>query len=157
MLNFKTRRLAKLPDEAQKDYKKLMPDPPKHSIPKDQTRLKLPEVSDNLACILHRPSVVYTDMNNHVNNTAYLTWIVDSIPNEVLQNYIIAQYEVDYKAEAVLGAPSSTAILRVQKRLLFFADLGNLLPSHASPSCMAAICRSTPVKWQHLFVAQSKR
>ena len=104
MLNFKTRRLSKLPDEAAEDYRKLMPDPPQHSITKEQTRLKLPEVSDKAECRLHTPSSVHTDMNNHVNNTAYLTWILDSIPADVQEQCILAQYEVDYKAEALLGA-----------------------------------------------------
>ena len=118
MLNFKTRRLSKLPDEAAEDYRKLMPDPPQHSIPKEQTRLKLPEVSDKAECRLHTPSSVHTDMNNHVNNTAYLTWILDSIPADVQEQCILAQYEVDYKAEALLGAQTPTGQVHIANQLV---------------------------------------
>ena len=104
MFNYKTRRLGRMPKEAGESYAKLMPDPPVHCIEKDETRLKLPELPDGCPVVHHRGSPVYMDMNNHLNNTAYLTWILDSIPDNVLSSKVLAQYEVEYKAEGVAGA-----------------------------------------------------
>jgi acyl-CoA thioesterase FadM len=105
MVNFVTRRLSKMPDEISEQYKQLMPDPAQHTIEASETRLKLPPLSDAVACRPHWPSTVHMDMNNHVNNTAYLTWILDSMPMDVTEGWRLAQYEVDYKAEAKSGAP----------------------------------------------------
>lgn len=104
MFNFKTRRLSKMSDDMRERYAQLMPVPPKHSIAEDQTKQKIPEVPEGTAAIAHTASPVHMDMNKHVNNTAYLTWILDSIPSDVQAQGVLAQYEVDYKAEGVAGA-----------------------------------------------------
>lgn len=92
-----------MPKEASEDYAKLMPDPPLHCIDAEETRLKLPHLPEGCASVQHKGSPVYMDMNNHLNNTAYLTWILDSIPDDVLNNKVLSQYEVEYKAEGVAG------------------------------------------------------
>lgn len=44
------------------------------------------------------------DMNNHVNNTRYAQWILDSLPVEVLRAGVnLHGYEVNFLAEAKLG------------------------------------------------------
>ena len=119
MLNFKTRRLSKMPDDIMEQYKKAMPKPPQHAIPQEEARLKLPEASDSVACIEHRPRAVHKDMNGHVNNTAYLTWILDSMPEELMDSHSIAQYEVDYKAEAQAGVSMTNSASKNMRRSLF--------------------------------------
>ena len=104
MFNYKTRRLGRMPKHAREDYERLMPDPPEHSIDVAETKLRLPEVTGAVPLARHTASLVYMDMNKHLNNAAYLTWILDSIPEEVLRTRVLAQYEVDHKAEGVAGA-----------------------------------------------------
>lgn len=104
MFNYKTRRMGRMPKQAREDYEALMPDPPQHSIDAAETRLKLPELTGDVAFSRHTASPVYMDMNKHLNNAAYLTWILDSIPDELLSTRILVQYEVDYKSEGVAGA-----------------------------------------------------
>lgn len=111
MINFKTRRLAKIPDSIKEEYHKLMPDPPKHCINPSEARLRLPELGDIPSWRDHRTSAVHMDMNDHVNNTAFLTWVLDSIPDEVQQTCMLAQYEVDYKAEGKHGVPCPHLLL----------------------------------------------
>lgn len=103
MVNYVTRRLSKMPDAARQDYEQLMPDPPRACIDAAETRHKLPAPSSD-ACVRHTASPVHMDMNNHVNNTAYLTWLLDSMPPELQTDCVLAQYEVDYKAEVSAGA-----------------------------------------------------
>lgn len=104
MFNYKTRRMGRMPKDAREAYESLMPDPPQHSIDAAETRLKLPELTGNVPLSRHTASPVYMDMNKHLNNAAYLTWILDSIPDELLSTRILVQYEVDYKAEGIAGA-----------------------------------------------------
>lgn len=43
------------------------------------------------------------DLNNHVNNTSYMDWIVESLPKEILMDYIILEIEINYLAEVFYG------------------------------------------------------
>jgi acyl-ACP thioesterase len=44
------------------------------------------------------------DMNNHVNNTKYAQWILDSLPVDTLRSGVnLHGYEVNFLAEARLG------------------------------------------------------
>ena len=107
LLNYKTRRLGKMPEDILYFYRQHMPQAEQRTIPIEETKLKLPASSEGVQCSMHTPSDVHTDMNDHVNNTAYLTWILDSIPDAVQETHMIAQYEVDYKAEARKGVHCS--------------------------------------------------
>lgn len=110
MVNFKSRRLSKMPDAIKQDYQQLMPDPPKSCFIAAETRLKLPAAESITSWSEHVAAQVHMDMNAHVNNTAYLTWILASLPADLQENHVLAQYEVDYKAEGQLGAaPCHTA------------------------------------------------
>lgn len=112
MFNYKTRRIGRMPKEAREAYEALMPDPPQHSIAAEETRLKLPDGGGDAETTRRTASPVYMDMNKHLNNAAYLTWILDSIPDELLSTRILVQYEVDYKAEGVAGAPRVARVCR---------------------------------------------
>ncbi len=39
------------------------------------------------------------DSNNHVNNTKYLEWIIESIPEDVYQRSTLSEFEIQYKKE----------------------------------------------------------
>jgi medium-chain acyl-[acyl-carrier-protein] hydrolase len=43
------------------------------------------------------------DLNNHVNNTSYMDWIIESLPKEILMDYIILEIEINYLAEVFYG------------------------------------------------------
>jgi acyl-ACP thioesterase len=102
MVNYLTRRLARLPEDIRQKYTDLMPDPPRSCIPADEARLRLlsPSSTDY---VRHSATPVHMDMNGHVNNTAYITWILDALPDDLQNDFALAQYEVDYKAEVQAG------------------------------------------------------
>lgn len=60
----------------------------------------LEELSDNKSFHVRLSDI---DMNNHVNNTSYLDWIIESLPEDILLNYTLESCEIGYKAEAVFG------------------------------------------------------
>lgn len=39
------------------------------------------------------------DLNQHVNNTRYAQWILDSIPRELHRKFLVEEYEVNFLAE----------------------------------------------------------
>lgn len=110
ILNYVTRRIGKMPDAVRQDYEQLAPDPPRACIDPKETRLKLPAPAGD-ACVRHKASPVHVDMNGHVNNTAYLTWLLDSLPPQLQTECLLMQYEVEYKAEASAGAALSGSAL----------------------------------------------
>lgn len=43
------------------------------------------------------------DTNNHVNNTKYLEWMLESLPEEAQRNFILRDFEILYKKETTYG------------------------------------------------------
>ncbi|MBU5426336.1 hypothetical protein KQI41_07900 [Tissierella pigra] len=43
------------------------------------------------------------DYNNHVNNTKYLSWVLETIPEDIYENCQLSEFELLYKKEAVYG------------------------------------------------------
>jgi acyl-ACP thioesterase len=48
-------------------------------------------------------SVSDTDMNKHVNNIKYLQWVIESIPDEIIDNYYLYSIDGRFIAEAQNG------------------------------------------------------
>ncbi len=44
------------------------------------------------------------DTNDHVNNARYIEWILETIPAEIDNNYILTDLEIEYKKETKYGA-----------------------------------------------------
>jgi acyl-ACP thioesterase len=44
-----------------------------------------------------------TDMNKHVNNIRYLQWVIESIPDEIINNYYLYSIDGRFIAEAQYG------------------------------------------------------
>jgi medium-chain acyl-[acyl-carrier-protein] hydrolase len=43
------------------------------------------------------------DWNRHVNHTVYIEWAVETVPRDILVNFVPAEIEVDFRGEALLG------------------------------------------------------
>lgn len=43
------------------------------------------------------------DMNNHVNNTKYSQWILDTIPIEYHRSFVVKEFDINFISEAKLG------------------------------------------------------
>ena len=51
------------------------------------------------------------DYNNHVNNTKYLSWIIESMTEDIYKDYRLADFEIIYKKEIKYGDVVSTGYL----------------------------------------------
>ncbi len=45
------------------------------------------------------------DLNGHVNNVSYISWVLESSPEEILKNFRCHTLEIQYRAEAFYGKP----------------------------------------------------
>ncbi|MBN2281048.1 MAG: acyl-[acyl-carrier-protein] thioesterase [Candidatus Marinimicrobia bacterium] len=43
------------------------------------------------------------DLNNHVNNTKYAQWILDTIPFEYHKTHVVKEFEINFTSETMLG------------------------------------------------------
>lgn len=43
------------------------------------------------------------DFNGHVNNTRYIAWILDNVPEEILCDYELKEFDIIYKKEVLNG------------------------------------------------------
>jgi acyl-ACP thioesterase len=96
MIDIETRRplkrgVSELDEYFRTDYR----------LPFDAPKIVLHEGQQNLATFQVRNSDL--DLNEHVNNTRYAQWILDSIPMEWHRAYLLHEYEVNFIAETRSG------------------------------------------------------
>ncbi|PWA90340.1 Acyl-ACP thioesterase [Artemisia annua] len=98
MMNKETRRLSKYPDEVRAELEQYYLDTP--PILEDDTKNDM-ELDKSVEYV--RKGLLATwkdlDMNQHVNNVRYLGWILESVPNQVQENYELASMTLEYRRE----------------------------------------------------------
>lgn len=67
--------------------------------------LKIPKIAIPETCTTAVRDVLYSDIdcNQHVNNTVYLRWLIDSYPIDFLQNNELKEIIINYTQQARLG------------------------------------------------------
>ena len=61
--------------------------------------------------------VRYTDIdsNNHVNNTKYIDWAIETLPEDIVNNYVLDEVKVTFEKECKYGRRSKS-IYRCKSR-----------------------------------------
>lgn len=116
MVNTKTRRLAKMPQEMIDKFRRFTPSDPRLSCPGHSLTEKLPDIDESREVIPGPVQVVRRsdiDMNGHVNNVIYLAWALETVPADVYQRYRLTEVEVEYKAECNYGDVVESVAQRV--------------------------------------------
>ncbi|KAM7271531.1 hypothetical protein ACFE04_030745 [Oxalis oulophora] len=98
MMNEVTRRLSKMPEEVRAEISSLFIE--KHAINKDvpEKIVKL----DNKAKYSNsdlKPKRSDLDVNQHVNNVKYITWLLETIPDQFLASHQLYGITLEYKRE----------------------------------------------------------
>ena len=96
MMNFDSRkpvRLDRFIPQEQMDHQK--------SVPDDFSRLTLLQEFDEKISFKVRMQDI--DFNNHVNNSVYIGWAIEAVPETVLQKQRLKQIEVNYINEISHG------------------------------------------------------
>lgn len=58
------------------------------------------QVHNNIDFKVRRSDI---DYNNHVNNTKYLLWILEAVPDNIYKEYMLYEFEIIYKKEIKYG------------------------------------------------------
>ncbi|KAF6166369.1 hypothetical protein GIB67_034920 [Kingdonia uniflora] len=126
MMNQDTRRLQKVIDDVRDEYLIYCPKTLRLAFPEeDNSSLKkIPKLEDSaqyskLGLVPRRADL---DMNQHVNNVTYLGWILESIPQEIIDTHELQKITLDYRRECqqddmVDSFSSSESVLEVLPEL----------------------------------------
>ncbi|KAJ4867638.1 hypothetical protein Rs2_50820 [Raphanus sativus] len=93
MMNRVTRRLQKVSDDVRDEH--LM------FCPKEPSLKKIPKLEDQAqySIIGLKPRRADLDMNHHVNNVTYIGWLLESIPQEIVDTHELQVITLDYRRE----------------------------------------------------------
>jgi medium-chain acyl-[acyl-carrier-protein] hydrolase len=61
------------------------------------------------------------DLYNHVNNAKYIEWILDSFPGEMHREFAVAEFEINFLAEARIGDEAAIHTEKLKDAPLAFA------------------------------------
>lgn len=103
MMNQDTRRLQKVSDEVRDEYLVFCP---------RELRLAFPEVNNNSLRKIAKledpaqhsrlgltPRRADLDMNQHVNNVTYIGWVLESMPQDIIDTHELQTITLDYRRE----------------------------------------------------------
>ncbi|XP_023520826.1 palmitoyl-acyl carrier protein thioesterase, chloroplastic-like [Cucurbita pepo subsp. pepo] len=118
MMNQQTRRLSKMPDEVRAEISPWFIE--KHAIKEDAPE-KISKLDDKAKYMNSnlKPKRSDLDMNHHVNNVKYLRWMLETIPDHVLESHQLSSIILEYRRECAssdivqsLCEPENDGILR---------------------------------------------
>ncbi|ERM97949.1 hypothetical protein AMTRI_Chr06g195300 [Amborella trichopoda] len=103
MMNQDTRRLEKVTDDVRDEYLIYCPRTPRLVFPEEgnSSLKKIPKLEDptqhsRLKLVPRRADL---DMNQHVNNVTYIGWVLESMPQEILDSHELQKITLDYRRE----------------------------------------------------------
>lgn len=103
MMNQDTRRLQKVSDDVREEYLVFCPREPRFAIPEKNSNSlkKIPKLEDpgqhsTLGLVPRRADL---DMNQHVNNVTYIGWVLESMPQEIIDSHELQTITLDYRRE----------------------------------------------------------
>ncbi|CAA0839834.1 Palmitoyl-acyl carrier protein thioesterase-chloroplastic [Striga hermonthica] len=97
MMNKHTRRLSKIPEDAREELTQWFTE--KQAVEESYTEIR--KLNDN-ACKFNielKPKRCDLDMNHHVNYAKYAKWMIETVPEEFLENHQLAQIALEYRRE----------------------------------------------------------
>lgn len=103
MMNQDTRRFQKVSDDVREEHLAFAPRELRLAFPeannsslKKIAKLEDPAQYSRLGLVPRRADL---DMNQHVNNVTYIGWVLESIPQEVIDSHELQTITLDYRRE----------------------------------------------------------
>ncbi|KAK4720185.1 hypothetical protein R3W88_018523 [Solanum pinnatisectum] len=103
MMNQDTRRLQKVTDEVRDELELYFPKELRLAFPEENNgslkkiaKLEDPAEYSKLGMVPRRADL---DMNQHVNNVTYIGWVLESIPQEIIDTHELETITIDYRRE----------------------------------------------------------
>ncbi|XP_052113167.1 palmitoyl-acyl carrier protein thioesterase, chloroplastic-like [Arachis duranensis] len=104
LMNKLTRRLSKIPEEVRRELESYLVN---SRIIIEDDHKKIPKLDDTTAdyiCTGLRPQWSDIDVNFHVNNAKYISWILEGIPESILMNYELSSMSLKFKRECKIDS-----------------------------------------------------
>ncbi|OMO86907.1 Acyl-ACP thioesterase [Corchorus capsularis] len=103
MMNQDTRRLQKVSDDVREEYLVFCPRELRLSFPEENNKSlkKIAKLDDPVqySRLGLMPRRADLDMNQHVNNVTYIGWVLESIPQEIIDTHELQTITLDYRRE----------------------------------------------------------
>ncbi|KAG7025417.1 Oleoyl-acyl carrier protein thioesterase 2, chloroplastic [Cucurbita argyrosperma subsp. argyrosperma] len=103
MMNQDTRRLQKVSDDVRDEYLVYCPQELRLAFPEENSSSlkKIPKLEDpgHYSRIGLMPRRADLDMNQHVNNVTYIGWVLESMPQEIINSHELQTITLDYRRE----------------------------------------------------------
>ncbi|GAV70724.1 Acyl-ACP_TE domain-containing protein [Cephalotus follicularis] len=103
MMNEDTRRLQKVSDDVWNEFLVFGPKSKRSAFPeeKNSSLKKIPKLGDpaQYARLGLMPRRVDLDMNRHLNNVAYIGFVQESMPQDIIDTHELQTITLDYKRE----------------------------------------------------------
>ncbi|KAK4492192.1 hypothetical protein RD792_002990 [Penstemon davidsonii] len=103
MMNQDTRRLQKVTDEVRDEYLVHCPKTLRLAFPEENNaslkkiaKLDDPAQHSKVGLVPRRADL---DMNQHVNNVTYIGWVLESMPQEIIDSHELQTITLDYRRE----------------------------------------------------------
>lgn len=103
MMNQDTRRLQKVSDDVREEYTVFFPREPRSSFPEENnaslrkiSKLEDPAQYSRIGLVPRRADL---DMNLHVNNVTYIGWVLESMPQDIIDTHELQTITLDYRRE----------------------------------------------------------
>ncbi|KAL3725102.1 hypothetical protein ACJRO7_030161 [Eucalyptus globulus] len=103
MMNQETRRLQKVNDDVRDEYLIFCPRESRLAFSEENNgslkkiaKLEDPAQYSRLGLVPRRADL---DMNQHVNNVTYIGWVLESMPQEIIDSYELQTITLDYRRE----------------------------------------------------------
>ncbi|XP_071689300.1 palmitoyl-acyl carrier protein thioesterase, chloroplastic-like [Rutidosis leptorrhynchoides] len=105
MMNKETRRLSKFPDDVRAELAPYFVDTPQPIVHEITRNYKKLDKNDSVhVCNGLMATWKDLDMNEHVNNVKYIGWILESVPNWIMDKYEISSMTLEYRRECTKGS-----------------------------------------------------
>ncbi|XP_021909479.1 oleoyl-acyl carrier protein thioesterase 1, chloroplastic-like [Carica papaya] len=103
MMNQDTRRLQKVSDEIKEEYLVFCPKELRLAFPEENNNSlkKISKLEDpaRYSMLGLKPRRADLDMNQHVNNVTYIAWVLESIPQDIIDTHELQTITLDYRRE----------------------------------------------------------
>jgi fatty acyl-ACP thioesterase A len=103
MMHQDSRKLQRVSDEVREEYLVFCPRTPRFAFPEEDNaslkkipKLDEPTENSRLGLVPRRADL---DMNQHVNNVTYIGWVLESMPQDIIDTHELETITLDYRRE----------------------------------------------------------
>ncbi|KAJ3688570.1 hypothetical protein LUZ61_017734 [Rhynchospora tenuis] len=103
MMHQDTRKLQRVSDDVREEYLVFCPRTPRYAFPEEDngSLKKIPKLDEPAehSCLGLVPRRADLDMNQHVNNVTYIGWVLESMPQDIIDTHELETITLEYRRE----------------------------------------------------------